>query len=242
MSQKTLGDVQIGGRRSFISGEDQGHSGGGGHGDGRVLRHDPQQGQAGGVHGVIDGGAELCDELGLDPVHHEVELWQRMEFGHGPLSVAQGGGIHTGHHDGSVGGDHGELEALPKPGGRVHEDIVEVILGLIDQIVESFPIQVLTVQGGGEQEQAPYLRLFHARAQKRTTVFHHIGEVHDGSVGKPQGQVQVAQADVQIDAEHPMAQRRQAGSRASGERGLACAPLSRCDHDGSAHRTPPSDT
>ena len=63
-----------------------------------VLGDDPDQGQSGGVHGVVDGGAQLAQQLGLDAVHHQMDLGQPVQLGHHPLGVPQGGGVVGGHH------------------------------------------------------------------------------------------------------------------------------------------------
>mgnify|MGYP000066714125 CR=1 FL=1 len=39
----------------------------------RILRHNAQQGQAGGVHGVINGGVKAAEQPGLYPVDHQMD-------------------------------------------------------------------------------------------------------------------------------------------------------------------------
>ena len=171
-----------------------------------------------------------------------MELGQGVELGHGALGVPQGGGVHGGHHDGPVCGCAGQLEAVPQPGGGVHEHKVEAVLGLVHYGAEPFPVQGVGGEGGGEQKQPLDLRLFRRRLQQGAAVVHHVGEIHHRPVGQAQYQIQVAQADVHVHAQHPAAQSRQAGPHPRGEGGLAGAALSRCDHDGGSHGTPPSDT
>ena len=63
---QTLGNVQAGVGRPLPSAQDQGPPQVGGQHHLGVLRHYAQQWQAGGVHGVVNGGAQLTQQLGLD--------------------------------------------------------------------------------------------------------------------------------------------------------------------------------
>ena len=79
------GDVPKCLRRSFLreleqrpaASRRQGHLG--------VLRHQPQQGQTSGIHGVVDGGSHAPQEPPPNPVDHQVDGFHVAELGDHPL-------------------------------------------------------------------------------------------------------------------------------------------------------------
>ena len=163
-----------------------------------------------------------------------------MELGHGSLGVPEGGGVYGGHHDGPVGGGAGQLEAGAQPGGGVHEHEIEAVLGVVYQGAEPFRVEAVRVHRSGEEIKALDLRLGHGGGGQGAAVAHHVGKIHQCPVGHTQHQVQVAQPDVQVDAQHPAAQGGQAGGGPSGKGGFPRAAFAGGNHNGGAHGRPPS--
>lgn len=93
--------------------------------------------------------------------------------------------------------------------------------------------------GGGEEEQALDDGVGDGGPLQCAAAAEHVSEVHQRPVAQTQGQVQVAQADIHVDAEHPVAQRGQTGGYTAGNGGLSRAALSRRDHNCSGHRFTP---
>src|SRR5699024_6691352 len=89
-----------------------------------VLRDHTQQGEAGGVHGVVDGGAEPAQQLELDTVHDQMDLTDPLQLAHCALGVPQGGGVVGGDDQSPVGPAGGQPEASAETGGGVDQDVV----------------------------------------------------------------------------------------------------------------------
>ena len=201
-----------------------------------VLRDDAQQGQAGGVHGVVDGGAQLAHELWLHPVYHQMNFVDPGEkLRYGALGVPQGGGVGGGDDDGPVRRGHGQLKAVAQPGGGVHKDVVEILSGLVHHPAEAVDVRVDEGQRGGEQIQPVDVRVLRHGGEEGAAQLHHVGEVHERAVVQPQRDVQIPQADVQIDAQHPVPQRGQTGGHARRHGGFTGPALAGRDHDGGSH-------
>ena len=79
----------------------------------------------------------------------------------------------------------------------------------------------------------------HRRPLQGAAALQHVGEIHQRPVAQAQGKVQIAQADVHVDAQDPVPQGGQTGGDSAGEGGLSRTALAGGDHDRSGHSVPP---
>ena len=165
------------------------------------------------------------------------------EEGDHPLGVPQGGGVGGGDHNAPVRAAHRQPEPLAHAGGGVHQDVVVLLSGRAQEGLHPL-LADARGQGerGGEEVEIFDHRVGHRRPLQGAAALQHVGEVHEGPIGEAQGDVQVAQADVHVDAQHPAAQGGQTGRDAPGQGGLSRATLTGRDHNGGTHSVPPVHT
>ena len=163
------------------------------------------------------------------------------ELRHHPLRIPQGGGVGGGDHYAPVRPADCQAKALSQPRWGVHKDVIVLRLGLSEKGAHP-PLRNGAVgQGerGGEEKEIFNDGMLNGGPLQCTAALQHVGKVHQGAVGHAQRDIQIAQADVHVDAEDPVPQGRQTGRDAAGERGFSGAPLARRDHDCGAHSVPP---
>ncbi len=234
-------DVQVRHRRALVGAEDQGFSPVGGQHHPAVLGHHAQQGQAGSVHGVVNGGMEPPQQLGLHPVDHQMDaLRPAPHLAHCPLGVPQRRGVGGGDHHRPVAAAYGQLEAGPQSGGGVQKDVVKPLSGLPQQASHGLLSEAVGEgEGGGQQEKAPNVGMLHRRPFQRAAPLEHVGEIHQRPVGQAQRQIQVPQPHVHVDAQRAVTQRGQTGGDRSGQGGLSRSPFSGGDGDHGCHSQKP---
>ena len=212
VSLNSFGNIQTGVGRAPAALKNQGAAHVGGQNDPPVLWDHPDEGQSGGVHGVVDGGAQLPQQLGLDAVHHQMDLAEMVQLLHGALGVPQGGGVVGGHHQRPVGAAGGQLKAGPQSGGTVDENVVVPVPGRAKQRPNAARRHVgRETHGGGEQGQVGQVRVGHGGPGQGTVPQGHVGEVHQRPVAESQRNIQVPKADVHVDAQHGFSQPGQTG-------------------------------
>lgn len=92
LAKQALGNVEIGDGGAPAGPENEGLALVGAQHHLGVLRHNAQQGQAGGVHGVVNGGAKAAEQPGLYPVDHQMDAGDAVpEHRNRALGVPQGG-------------------------------------------------------------------------------------------------------------------------------------------------------
>ena len=135
---------------------------------------------------------------------------QLGQLGDHPLSIPQGGGVAHRHHNGPVCAADGQTEPRPQAGGGVDEHIVVGFPGLLEQGLKARLSREVPWQGqrGGEKVQTGNRGVGHRRPGQVTPAGHHVAEIHQRRVGHAQGDVQVAQAHVTVQAQHLLPQQR----------------------------------
>ena len=165
-------------------------------------------------------------------MHGDVQSGQTLNGG---LTVPQGGGVRVAHHDGPVGGAGGQPEAGAHTGGAVDDTVVERFPHLAHQAAHSVLVHTGGEgDGGGDEVQVLKPPVDGGGLFQTAPTLNHVGEIHQGLIGHAEGQVQVAQADVCVDAEGALAHGRKAGGNACGGGGLSGASLAGGDDDGCA--------
>ena len=147
-----------------------------------------------------------------------MDLTDPVQLLHSPLGVPQGGGVIGGHHQGAVRAADGQLEAGTQPGGGVDHNIVIAVPGGAQQGPDPGGRYIGGQRhGGGQQGQVGQIRMGNCRPCQGTAPLSHVGEVHQCPVAEAQGDVQIPQADVHVDAQHPLAQPGQTGGDPAGD-------------------------
>ena len=201
-----------------------------------ILRHHSDEGQTGGVHSVVNGGPKLPQQLGLNSVHHQMNLVQEGQLLHCPLGVPQGGRVAGGHHDGPVRTGAGQAETAAQTGGGVDEHIVIGAPGLIEHRLNRLLADGAgQLHGGGEQPESGQVRVAHHSPFQRHPPQSHVGEVQQGPVVEPQSDVQIPQADVHVDTKDLPAYPGEGRGNPSGDGSFSGASFSGGNDDHNAH-------
>ena len=165
-----------------------------------------------------------------------MNLPQKVQLTHGALGVPKGRSVVGGDDDGPVGPAAGHPEAGAQARGGVDEDIVIQGSGGIQHAADSLLRQGRGEgHGRGEQGQTRQIGVVHRRADQRAASLRHIGEVHQGPVAEAQGDVQIPQADVHVDAQHAVPQAGQTAGHTPGNGGFSGAALPGGDDDCGSH-------
>ena len=77
--------------------------------------------------------------------------------------------------------------------------------------------------------------MLHHGLREPAALLRHVGKVHQRPVGQAQSQIQVPQADVTVQAQHPLAHQGQGRAHTGGKGGLAGASLTGDDGDNLSH-------
>ena len=72
-------------------------------------------------------------------------------------------------------------------------------------------------------------------SRQGTPAGHHVAEIHQRRIGHAEGDIQIPQAHVGVDAEHLPPLQGQSGSEPPRERGFSRAAFPGCDDDNAAH-------
>ena len=154
-----------------------------------------------------------------------------------PLGIPQGRGVAHRHHNGPVRVTDRQTEPRAQTGGGIHKDVLIRLAGLGQQVPKSrLAGEILRQrQGRGEEIQPGNRGMGRHRPAQGTPAGDDIAEVHQRRVGHAQGNVQVAQSHIAIDAQDLVSLEGQGGPQAPCERGFSCAAFSGCDDNYAAH-------
>jgi len=145
------------------------------------------------------------------------------------LCVPQSGGVGGGDDHHAVGAAGGQLEALTQSRRGVDEAIVILLAHLIQEPFHLLHGDVQLPgggQGSGEQVELGILGVDSHRVRQCAAPGYNVGKVHQCTVCQPQGQVQVPQGNVTVQAQSALSQGGQSQPHVGGEGGLAGAALS----------------
>ena len=196
---------------------------------GVVLGHHAQQRQARLVDGVVDGGVHAAEHFFPHPVHYQMQLpgAEPLQLHDGMLGVPQGGGVGGSHHHAPVGGGGSQQEAHAQPRRRVQQAVVKPFPDVPEELCHLFLGRraAPAADRRRQQKQSRQVGMLHHSRRQGTAVLGHIGEIHQRPVGEAQSQVQVSEAHITVQAQHPLAGLCQRGADAGGKGRLACAAL-----------------
>ena len=135
---------------------------------------------------------------------------------------------------GAVGEIHREARAFLDAGGRIADDVVEAVFGqLLQHALDAFLVERFLVARlrGREHVQRVEAFVLDQRLLERALLMDHVDEVVDDAPLATHDQVEVAQADVEVDHCDFLAASGQADRQRGAGRGLAHAALAGCDDD-----------
>jgi hypothetical protein len=150
------------------------------------------------------------------------------------IGVAYAGHFRIDHHHGAIGKVHGQRGTFLDTGGRVADDVIEAFFAqAVENLFHAFPGQRILVAGlrGGEHEQAFVALVLDQRLLERAFAVDDVDEVIDHTTLAAHDQVEVAQADIEIDDGNLFFASGQAHGQRRAGRGLADPAFSRCDDD-----------
>lgn len=144
----------------------------------------------------------------------------------------------VGHHDGLIGKVHGHQRAGFDAGWRITHDVLEAHLGqILQHLLDTFLCQGLLVARlrGSQHVQVLALLVLDEGLVEVGLAMDHINQVIDHAAFAAHDQVEVAQADVEVDHSSLVAAKGQAGSEAGAGGRLADAPFAGGHHDDLGH-------
>ena len=149
------------------------------------------------------------------------------------VAVAHRGDFGVGHDDRAVGEIERGERAVLDAGRAVADDVVELLLQLLHHPLDALALQRVLVARlrGREDEEVVVPLVLDQRLVEVGVAVDDVDEVEHDAALAAHHQVEVAQADVEIDDHGLVAAQRQAGGERGGGGRLADAALARCDDD-----------
>ena len=153
------------------------------------------------------------------------------------VRIAHRRDFRIGDHDRLVGVAHREQRAALDAGRAVADDPVEVLAQFADDALDALVGQRVLVAGLGGREQGERVDPLVAdeRLGELGVAIGDVDEVEDDPPLRAHHEVEIAQADVEIDDADLLAAMRERRAERGGRGGLAHAAFSRCYYDHLAH-------
>ena len=176
--------------------------------------------------GVVAGEEEvLLDRLlaALGPARLAVE------DADDPVAVADGGDLGVGDDDGLVGEVERHLRPSLDPGRAVADDVLELLAQLVQRLADALGVERVLVLGlrGREDVEAVDPLVLDQRLVQADAVIDDVDEVEHHPALATHHEVEVAQADVEIDHDGLLAAHGQSGGDGGSTRGLPDPALAR---------------
>ncbi|MNI56904.1 hypothetical protein D3C73_1119330 [compost metagenome] len=169
----------------------------------------------------------------------------RIEQADDAVRVAYRGHFRVHHHHCAVGEVHRQEGTLLDAGRGVADDVLEAVGGqVLQDLAHAFLGQRILVAGlrGSQHEQVVEALVLDQGLLEGGLAVHDIHEVVHHAAFAAHDQVEVAQADVEVDHRHLLATLRQAARKAGAGSGLADAAFAGGDYDDFSQRTSPDDS
>src|SRR5260370_24450336 len=150
-----------------------------------------------------------------------------------PVAVAHRGNLGVGYDDRAVGEIESGDRTMLDPGRAVADDIVEVFLELVEHPLDPVALQRFLVPRLRRRED---VKVVVALIPDQCLVelsgaVEYIDEIEHNAALAPHDQVEVAQPDIEVDNDSPLAAQSQPGGDRGCGSGLADASLARSEHD-----------
>ena len=157
------------------------------------------------------------------------------------IGVAHRGNFRIDHHHGMVGEIHRQVRTFLDAGRRVAHDVVEAVFGkAVEHLLDAFLGQCILVAGlaGGQHVQVVVALVLDQRLLQRGFAVDDVDEVVHHAPLATHDQVEVAQADVEVDDRDFLAGHGQAGGKRGAGRRLADAAFAGGDNDNLSSQGP----
>jgi len=205
-----------------------------------IFRDDAQERQSGGVDGIIDSLMEGLQQFFSTPIDHEMDLSpaQGGELHNSSLGVAEAAGVGSGDHDGAVRAGEGELEAGAEACWGIDDTEIEALPYFREQRLELFQADVggVDASGGGQEKKVFLFWVRDGGILQGAASIHDVGKIHNGAVGQSEGDIEVSETDVAIEAECRVSQLGQRHAHVSGKRSFTCTALTGNDGNDLTHK------
>ncbi len=157
------------------------------------------------------------------------------------VGVAHRRHFRVGHHDGRVGVAHGERRAPLDAGRAVADDPIEERPELADYAVDAVLGERVLVPRlrGGEQEERIDALVANERLRQLGHALDDVDQVVDHAPLGPHEEIEIAQADIEVDDGDPLAAARESRAERSGRGCLADATLTGRHHQHVGHVNAP---